>query len=472
MLQPNPGGIQNATKQNVNVERRILSKNMTPERGEVVGYDVEPKFAFDLTKDALDFFGELIFRSATKHCGGTGLSKFSPTAVTNGSPSSWTVPSLGALQSGTLVRGNGFTNAANNGLHQLTSGSTGTSIKTTDALVTEVPPANATLEVAGFQGASGDIGLDASGNLTSTVADFTTMGLNVGQMIYLGDPTSGAAFAFATSTYTGIAIVVSVAAHLITLKRRAWTVGSADNGAGKTIRILFSRWLRNVPIDSADYFLNPTCQMEISEPGAATAAATDYTYLGGLAVDQLDIDIPVEGKVVSTFTFCGMTITDPATTRATGASTALTPNAAQIYSTASKMPDIRLLKQSDETVLSAEVNGLKLSYKNNVKPRKQLGVSGAAGLIFGQYEPMLTLDVYVLSNDLTRALNANTDATLDFLFKNSDGGFAMDYPMVKPRKGDKTYQAGDCVMLNADVPANRDPSTGLLHSMTQFAYLP
>jgi hypothetical protein len=471
-LQPNPGGITNFTRQNVNVERHILSPNMTPERGEVVGYDVSPKYMQDLNKDLLDFFGELLFRSVTKHSGGTGLSKFYPTAVVAGSPSSWTVPSLGALPAGVLVRGNGFTNAANNGVHLLAAGSLAGSIKTADALVAEVPPANATLEVAGVQGTAGDIQMDANGNITSTAVDFTTLGLNAGQMIYVGDPTSGAIYSFATAGYGGMAIIVSVAAHLITLKRRAWTIGAADVGAAKTIRLLFTKWLRNVPITSADYLTAPTGCVEVSEVGAGAAAATDYTYTGGLAIDQFDLDIPVESKVVATLAFIGMTVTDPGAARATGAATALAPLATQIYSTAAKMPDIRLLKQADESNLSAEVNGCKLSFKNNVKPRKQLGTGGAAGLIFGEYVPTASMDVYVLSNDLTRAVNANTDCTLDFLLKNGDGGFGFDFPMLKLRKGDKTYAANSSVMLAADLPANRDPGTGILYSMSQFSYLP
>lgn len=471
-LQPNPGGITNLTRQNNVVERHILSPNMTPERGEVVGYDVSPKYMQDLDKDLLDFIGEILFRSVTKHSGGTGQSKFYPSAVVNGSPSSYTVATLGALPAQALVRGNGFTNAANNGLHLLAAGSAAGSIKTGDALVAEVPPANATLEFAGLQGTAGDIGIDANGNITSTTIDFTTFGINAGQMLYVGDPTSGAAFTFATAAYTGIAIVVSVAAHLITVKRRTWAIAAADAGAAKTIRILFTKWLRNVPITSLDYLTAPTAAIELSEVGAGAAGATDYTYVGGLGIDTLDLDIPVEAKVVATMGMVGMNVSDPGPNRATGAGAALQPLQTQIYSTAAKMPDIRLLRQVDESNLSTEINGAKLSWKNNMSPRKQLGTGGAAGLIYGEYVPTISLTAYVLANDMTRAVNANTDCTLDLLLKNGDGGFGLDYPMLKLRKGDKTYAANSAVMLAADLPANRDPTTGILYSLSQFAYLP
>jgi hypothetical protein len=48
----------------------------------------------------------------------------------------------------------------------------------------------------------------------------------------------------------------------------------------------------------------------------------------------------------------------------------------------------------------------------------------------------------------------------------------MDFPMVKLRKGPKTYAAGESVMLALDITANRDPGTGILYSLSIFSYLP
>lgn len=473
-VQVNPGGIQGFTRSNIVVERHILSPNLTPERGEVVGYDVSPKLVLDVTKDVLDNFRELMFRRSVIQNGGTGTARFVPSAVTNGAPSSWTVAAGGALQSGIVVRGKNFANSANNGLHVLTSGSTASSIKTNDSLVTEAsPPPNAVLEVVGFQGASGDIQIDANGNITSTVADFTTMGLVVEQQIVVGDATSGAAFAFATTAYNSDAVVKAISAHLLTLKFRNWTVGSADTGVGKTIRLLFHSAIQNVPLDPTGangYLVAPTASFEVSELGSG--GATDYSYFNGCAVNDCAIDIPVEGKMTATLSMIGMIATNPSSSRSSGPSTAIEANSPAVYTTGANMTDIRLLKQADESRLSAEINSMKIDYKNNAKPRKQLGTAGAAGLIFGEYTPMLSFDAYVLDNNLTTAINNNTDSVALTLNKNSDGGVGFYFPMVKPRKGDKTYQAGDSVKIACDVPANRDPNTGVLWCMTQFAYLP
>ncbi len=472
-MQPNQGGIVKFRRQNIVVERHILSPNLTPEAGEVVGYDVQPELTMDLTKDVLDNWLEMTFRSTLKHSGGSGLSKFFPTAVTNGVPSFWTVAASGALPANVLVRGSGFTNAANNGLHVLAAGSTATSIKTNDALVTEVPPAGAILTVAGVQGASGDLGLDASGNLTSTVLDFTTLGLNVEQMVYIGDPTSGAAFAFATAGYVGPAIIAAIAAHKITFKRRAWTVGSADTGVGKTIRILFQAMVQNVPIDPTGangYLLQPTTSLEVAEPGSA--GSTDYTYLNGVAIGGMDLDVSLESKVTVKITMVGRVVGLPTSARSSGPSTALTPLQTDIFTTGANMPDIRILAAADESRISAELNKLTVSYKNNAKARKQLGTAGAADVMFGEYLPTGTADAYMLDNTLTKAIDNNTSATLDFLMKSADGGFALDFPLVKIRKRDKTYAAGSAVMQACDLVFDRDPTTGVLWACSLFSYLP
>ncbi len=467
--QPNPGGITNFTRQNVAVDRHILSGNKTPERGEVVGYDVSPKLAQDCNRDLLDLMSELVFCSSTKHGGNKGQSIYRATAVTT---TGYTVAALGDLTAGLLIFAEGFSTAANNGLKVVGSSSTGTEIKTSGLTAEASPPSNATVRIAGVQGAASDITMDGSGNLTSTILDLTTLGLVVGQMIYVGDPTSGAIYAFANTVYTGMAIVSIIAAGKVTLKYQTWTVGSLDAGTGKTIRLLFESFIRNVPITHADYLASASWSMELSEPGAGAAGVTDYTYANGCGLDTLELDIPVEGKVTASIGLVGMTMTSPATSRSTGPSTAYAPLASSIFSTAANMPAIRLLKQSDGTTLSAEINGCKVMIKNNLKPRKQLGTGGAAGLIYGEYNPSLSMNAYVLSNDMSRAVDGNTDCYFDFLLKNSDGGFGMSFAMVKLRKGDKTYAAGTSVMLAGEMPANRDPSTGLLYSMSKFSYLP
>lgn len=467
--QINPSGITDFTRQNVEVDRAPLSPNLTPEDGEVVGYDASPKLALDLTRDVIEDIREPLYRSATKHGGGKGKSLYRPTAVT---ATGFTVGTLGDYPQNFLFFAAGFTNPANNGLKVTASGSTTSETKFAGLVAEASPPTNAILEFAGVQGASGDIQLDANGDLISTALDFTTLGLIPGQQITLGDLPSGASFGFATAAYNGRAIVKGpVTATKVPLMFRSWTVGAADTGASKTIRILFTRAIRNVPLTDADYLKAPTLSAERTEPGAGIAGATDFTQASGLGLDQIELDIPVEGKVTATMTFVGMVITDPGPTQATGAATALAPLRAGLFSTASKLK-ARLVKKSDESTLSVDINGMKVTLKNNITPMKELGVSGAANLIYGAYMPTMSLEAYVIDNGLERAANANTSAMLEFQLRNADGGIGMFFPVVKLRKPSKAYAQHTAVMISNDLTAVRDPATGLLQTMTEYAYLP
>lgn len=464
-VQINPGGITDWTRQNVEADRNPLSPNLTPEAGEVVGYDASPKLAGDLTRDMLNVIREPMFRSLTKHAGGKGQSRYPVTAVT---VTGFTVAALGDLAAGTLIKATGFGIPGNNGLKVVVAASTGTETKAAGLTAEAAPPANAIIEVAGVQGAAGDIELVA-GNLFSTVLDFTTLDLVPGQMIVIGDLTSGAAFGFATAAYNAGAIIAGpITAHSIPLMMREWTVAGDDIGAAKTIRLLYCRAVRNVPMTDADYLKAPTLGGEISE---SISGVLDFTYGGGLGLKTVVIDIPVEGKVGATLSFVGMTMSDPGTARAAGASTALAPLQTGLFQTAGKMTGA-LVKKSDESSLSVDINGMKLTFENNITPMKENFVSGAAGLIYGAYMPSMSLEVYVITNDMTRAANNNTDGMFRVRVKNADGGFGVFVPLIKLRKPSKAYATHTAVMLSNDVAGFRDPATGLLQVLSEFSYLP
>ncbi len=475
-IQPNPGGIQGWTPALVTVERDPLSKYASREKGDNVGLDAAPKIVHDLNKDSIDLNAEAIFRSAGKHPGGSGTAFFRPTAVVDGggSADSFSVAAGGAVASGTLLYGRGFTNAANNVVLVATTGSDATNVKVpTATLVAETPPSNATLEVIGVQGASGDIQLDASGNLIATTLDFTTLGLNVGQWVALPDTGMGTGHYFATAAYRGgKARITVIAAGKLTLERRTWTVGSADTAVGVTLRLLFGRWYRNVALDHADY-LEPSFTGELTDVGPGTANAAVYTNALGLSLKTWEIDMPIESKIVQTFSYVGTNIADPvlAASRTSGPSTAYAPLASTLVDTASDVGRARLADAADEDSLIAELNSCKVTIENNVKARKQLGTYGAAGMTYGKFEPMASFEAYFVKAEAVTAIRDNRDCTFDVILSNGQFGMVFDMPHVAIRGGEKSYAANEPVMLSASVPGFRDPLTNIVASLTIFPYL-
>lgn len=477
--QPNPDGIQDFYPKIKKVRRNPLSPNRQNEKGDIVDLDAEPKLVCDLSKELLDHLGCGIVLAVEKWSGGTGTGRFAVTAglvkgdvaLSAVAAGAYTVASGGALQAGTLAFARGFTNAANNGLQVVAAASTATSIKVTAAVVEASPPAVATLEVAGFQGASADITATTTG-LSSTVADFTTMGLFVGQWIWVGGGTLAApgAFGFSGGGYRGWARITAIAAHALTLDRTT-AAQVVDAGAGKTIQIFFGSFLRNVAIDNADY-QETSFQLELSLPGAATAAATDYVYAQGCLVDTFEINMPRTDKAVATVTFNGTNITDPSTTRATGASTAPTPLATAAMNTVIELSRIRVMDPATGNSVSVDINSCKLMLQNNVTPQKQLATFGAARVIVGKCEVSLDLEVFLVQDDVIKAIRDNRTLQWEGCIRNNDGGIVMDIPSGTFEGGAEKFPANGPVTVTPTLMAFRDTTYNYTLGISRFPNLP
>ena len=188
-----------------------------------------------------------------------------------------------------------FATAANNGLKVVDTGSTATSIVITGGLTVEsTPPSTVSVDVVGVQGTAGDIEIDSDGNITSTTLDFTTMDATIypGQYIWVGGFTS--ATSFATADYTGLARVRSVTANKITIDKRAWTVGAADDGATKTIQLFIGSFIRNVPQNHADFQVR-TYTIEAQYPNVDQPGGlhTEYEYANGCQPNEITISQPL-----------------------------------------------------------------------------------------------------------------------------------------------------------------------------------
>lgn len=197
--------------------RNPISKDQQLNKGMLTDEDSGIPFEADVTKDVIDRYAHGIYRSKAKHAGNTGRSKWYPSAVASGH---YVVDALGGLTQRLLVKGRNFRVDANNGVKMVTAGATGTQIPAAGLADEPSPPTNATLEVVGWRGATGDIKLDADGNLTSTLADFTAMGLNEQEWIVIGGDDSGNRFA--TAEFFGSALIDKLEAHKLTLKYREW----------------------------------------------------------------------------------------------------------------------------------------------------------------------------------------------------------------------------------------------------------
>lgn len=448
--------------------RDPISKAQQLQKGMLVDEDSGVEVEFDVTMWHVDTFAQGVFRSATKHSGGTGTSGFSPSAVSAGSPGHFTVAAGGALQAGTLIFARDFLNSANNGLLDVASGSTNTQINVASLVAEASPPAKARVDVAGFRGATGDLQLDSSGNLTSTVADFTTMGLNEGQWIYVGD---GATHSFATATYTGSARIAKggIAAHKLTFERRAWTVGAADTGTGVALDIYFSRFWRNVSLDNADY-QKPSYAFEIWYPGLGSPT-DEFEYPLGNMIDEWTWNFPLTTKATVSAKFVGTKTPNISTTRNTGPSTAVDPSTKTGISTAQDLARLQIANV-DETGVSTDFESLKITVKNNVSPQKELGTLGATLLNVGKHEVMIEADLIFTNDQPILAVRDNRDMTLAMLMRNGDFGALLDVQSFTLDSTDRKLEKNKSVKLTSKGTGHQNDVTGSTDSLSLFAFVP
>lgn len=466
------------------IPRDPISKNRMKQKGLLVDMDSSVSWEADVTKDLVDMFLSGMFMSTVKHNGGTGVSLFRPTAVVDGAGSddSYTVAASAPQVAGLLIYARGFANAANNGLKLTTVSALGTSIEVaTGSLVAEtgvtVPPlpGNQTVDIVGVQAQAGDVTINASGNLTSTLLDFTTLGLNVGQWIYL--PTQGEAtamgdikYASDNILYTGFARIVAIAAGLLTLERRSWTVGAADTNADNLIRIFFGRWCRNVSIDHAD-FVKPSYAFEVMYPNLGGVGTHEYEYPLGNHVDEWTWNLSLTDKATVSMMFTGTTCADPTAARVTGPSAALNAATNLGVSTATDLMRMRI-SNVDETGITTDFQNIKISFNNNVDPEKQLGTLGAVLLNVGKFEVGIEADCIFTSDSVVKAVRDNRTCSMDVALRNGDFGMLIDVDSMTLDSTDRKFETNKSVKVAAKATGFQGLTSGFESGITVFPYLP
>lgn len=478
MLQPNPGGISSFRANMESVNRNPLSKNLTDEAGDIVGFSVSPQITHDLTLDFARFFLGDWFRALGLYIGGSGTGFFRIAAVVDGggSADSFTVAAGGALVAGSLVRAKGLAVTANNAVFPVVATSDATNVKVaTASLVAEAsPPANATLEVVGIVADSAaDVQMSAGGDLTSTTTDFTDFDFTPGMLIKIGDP-NVAASNFSVAALNGYAEVDptrAITATLLPLRRHSFTP-AANTATGVTLRILTSAYFQNWPYGHANHN-RATSQLELETPNVGTADASSFRYGKGLAVTNWKINAPLKNKITIEQSMIGLDMPDPVlqASRPADTATALDPLDARMFDTTSDMKFIALRRASNNAALVDEINAWTADISLEIKPQEIQGVMGANGHIHGKFRPSLNIDAYHKTDEVQKVVRNNADVYFMAILGNEDGGFGFYMPAGKLRNDEESYDESDAVMLKVDMPAHREATTNRAASVTLFGYV-
>jgi len=447
------------------VARSPISKNRQRRKGAVTDLDSNVEFAGDLTLEHfIDFIEGFCFSNFI------GAEHTIPTAVTGAATDEYTIPALSsAIPSGRLVYGRGFTNSDNNGLKVVDTGSTTTTIPVTTDLADETPGAtqNVSVDVCGVRSAVGDLDVDASGNLTSTALDFTTLGLTVGQAIWIGG--DAAINRFSDAANKGFARVTAIAANLLTLDKKGQAFVTEANTT-QLVDLYFGRFVRNVSVDDGDY-LERSFHFEGAYQNLGEPSGDEYEYAKGNYCNTVAFELPLTDKATVTFAFVGTDTEPPTTTRETNAASPVVPVQTSPFNTSSDLARLRIT-EVDESGLTTDFKSITFTINNNVSPEKVLGQLGAKFLNTGNLEIDIETQLLFTNADVVDAIRDNTTVTMDFAVRNDDGVVLVDIPSMTLGGGEREFPVNESILLNTTAQAFGDATLGTSLGVSLFPYAP
>lgn len=465
-LQLEPNGITRWGAEITKVTRNPINKSRQRRKGATVDLDSGVGLDTDLTMEHLIEFAEGFAFASYAHPGGTGVASFVVTAVT---ATGYTVAAAGDLAERTLIYGRGHVNAANNGLKMVGAASIATEIKTAGLVAEAAIPAsqNAHVDVAGVAGAAADLEIDVNGDLISTLLDFTTLDLTVGQFIWIGGDAALNRFAIAANR--GLARITAIAANKLTLDKTT-NVLAVDDGAAKEIHIYYGRYLRNVAVDHASYLIR-SYTVEGVFPQLGVGPVDMYQYASGNYCDELAFALPLADKAGLAIGLVGKDTAVPTTVRATDANAPRVPVRTAAFNTTADIARL-IVMETDETGISTYFKDLNLTIRNGVSPEKVLGTLGAIDMNTGDLEVDIEATLVFSNHEVIEAVRENRTVTMHFGLRNDDGGFVVDLPSMTIEGGELDLPENESVTVSMNAMAHQDAVLGTSFSLSLFPYMP
>lgn len=477
------GGVSGNVNSYVDIMDESMSTTMMNGKPVHVDKDVNPQLTFNLKKQVMDFFLPALLR-ITPITPWSGAQVLYATAAVDGggSDDSFTVSGAPTLPAGTLVVVRGFDTDANNGVFVLTSGSNSTTLNVATGTLTaeSVTAGTVTIEVCGFQFGTGDLEVNASNNLITSSQDLTVFDLEIGQPILVGGSTSGTQFttlggkalAYVADTVTTNLIQLQYQAK-ITDRNTVTTWGGADDGSGKTVRIWFGPYIRNLENEHTSLLAQPSWHMESRHTDGVAANAL-FTYTEQMVLNQATFTFAINQAVTLGLQFNAQEVTDPVVvgSRVSGPSDAYPEIAKDLFDATCGMWLSRVVQESDQATVIAEVNASTITLALGGQARKQLANCGAAGYDFGYFAPSISLTPYFHRASTMAAVSALTDCRYEALVSNGQGAVLVHAPMGTLARAGETVAAAQPVTEDMTFTPYPHPDTGIGISLAVFPYVP
>lgn len=451
------------------VPRNPINAARQPRKGTLTDLDASGSWQEDLTYLNTQPWIEGVF-FADMH----RKAELSITTVDNGTSAYQPASGGGVYAAGDILFAKGFSQAANNGVKSVTSGAT-SSVVVTPTLASEAG-ASGIISKVGFQFASGDATFSNSGgviSLLTTAKDLTTLGINIGEWVFVGG--DSAASKFATVGNNGYARVLSISAGAIVFDKVNGVAPTTDAGTGKTIQLYFGRFLKNE--SNPSLIKRRTYQAERQLGKADTTSSyMQAEYLTKSTLDTFMVTFNSADKV----TFDLATVSGNYETR----DSTVGPKAGQrpvlvsggAFNTSTDLVRTALSVCGQSTPLFARLMDMAITVNNNCKLNKSLGTLGAFDVTAGEFVVSVAGNAYFATVAALDAVRNNEDLTYDAIIARDNIGIAFDLPLVAIGDGGVKVSANQPITLpitlDAATAASLNPTTDYVMSMTYFDYLP
>lgn len=320
----------------------------------------------------------------------------------------------------------------------------------------ETTPADAQVVNVATRAADTDIDVDDTGTFpayTSTILDFTTLGLIPGEWIFVGGDL--AVNQFVTAANNGFKRIRSIAANILTIDKSD-EVMVTETGTGLLIDFFFGRVLKN---ELGTLIVRRTYNLErtLGAPDEALPLEIQSEYLTGAVPNEFTFNIPTANKLTSTLSF--VAADSEQRTGATGVKTGTRQDLVEsdAFNTSSDFSRIRLAQviSGDEAPapLFAFAQELTVTINNNVTPNKAVGILGSFEVTAGTFEVGGSITAYFADVDAVSAVRNNVDITIDMALVKDNAGWVIDLPLLSLGDARPNVEQDQAITLPLDMDA-------------------
>ena len=416
-----------------NVARAPIDPSRQRKKGTTTDLDASGGFNSDFTQNNLTrllqgfFFADAREKPSTAPLNGTAVAL---TAVVTGASDQFQAASgLDVFLTGHLIKASKMGDSANNGLAKVTA-SNATSTTVSKTLVAEAsPPAASFIEACGFEFPTGDLGISASASsikLESTATDFTTLGLNVGEWIFVGGDATVNQFA---NNSPGYARIKAISANELELDDTTFTAVT-ETGTALEIRIFFGVVIRN----EKDTALIKRRSYNVERQLGQDDDGVQSEYLEGAISNEFTLNIPQADKLNADLTFVAMGNTQRTGLQGLKSGTRSAAPSEDAFNTSSDIYRIKLNIVDpvtlNPTALFGYVSEANVAINNNVTPNKAIGTLGAFDATAGDFEVSGSVTAYFSKVAAVQAVRNNSDVAMNLIAAQRNSAVVFDMPLI------------------------------------------